>query len=69
MVGRNMDLKCTVHEDSEESEEYVIEIWKEKKKKKHLLVQGRNSEIVATQKTQLEAKVLNIQMKMFPIKS
>lgn len=32
MVGRNMDLKCTVHEDSEGSEEYVIETWREKKK-------------------------------------
>ena len=48
MVGRNMDLKCTVHEDSEESEEYVIEIWKEKKKKTPVGLGQKLSEIVAT---------------------
>ena len=42
---------------------------KKKKKKTPFGLGQKLSEILATQKTQLEAKVLNIQMKMFPIKS
>lgn len=39
------------------------------KKKSPVGLRQKLSEIVATQKTQLEAKVLNIQLKMFPIKN
>ena len=53
-----MDLKCTVREASEGSKEYVIETWR--KKKISVGLRQKLSEIVATWKTQLEAKVLNI---------